>query len=368
MNIYDYIDNYGMYSFEEKEINEVDKMIFAFLSYADYTGVFEEKRKLTINEISRMLVLKYKEKDNNIVAVRESNKLLRYIKDVKRYKDCIISNYVYIGNKDLQFGALTIEYTKNDLYVSFEGTDQLFSSWKEDFVLSYEFPTASHKLAIKYLNKHLTFTKKRVIVGGHSKGGNLALVASMYANMFVRKKIDCIFSGDGPGLLDKEFNSYRYEKIKDKYYHLIPDYSFVGLFLCTGNNKVCKCKYKSLLAHDSLFWEVEEDHFVETELSPLSTEIQKELKEWFYKYNNEEKKVFVANLMSVFERAGVDSLLDIKENASKLLNIIYEGKDIKGKDKTILTDFINVLIKSAATTKKAEIKAFMNNLFKFNKE
>ena len=368
MNIYDYIDNYGIYTFEEKDFTEVDGIIFAFLSYADYTGVFDEKKVLTINEISRMLITKYKEKDNNIVAVREANKLLRYIKDVKRYKDAIISNYEYIGNKEIQFGAMTIEYMKNHLYVSFEGTDQLMSSWKEDLIFSYKFPAVSHKMAIKYLNKHLTFTNKRIIVGGHSKGGNLALVGAMYSNFFVRNKIDYIYSGDGPGLLDEQFNSYRYERIKDKYIHLIPDYSFVGLFLCTGNNKVCKCKYKSLLAHDSLFWEVEDDHFVETKLSPLSTEIQKELKNWFYKYSSEEKKKFVNNLMDVFERAGVDSLLDIKENNKKLLNIIYETKDIKGKDKDILTDFIQLLIKSATTTKKAEIKEFMSNLFKFNKE
>ena len=36
MNIYDYIDQYGMYSFLEKEINEVDYVIFSFLSYANF--------------------------------------------------------------------------------------------------------------------------------------------------------------------------------------------------------------------------------------------------------------------------------------------------------------------------------------------
>ena len=35
MNIYDYLDNYGMYTFEEKSINLVDKVIFSFLYSPD---------------------------------------------------------------------------------------------------------------------------------------------------------------------------------------------------------------------------------------------------------------------------------------------------------------------------------------------
>lgn len=368
MNVYDYIDYYGIYTFEEKEFNEIDAIIFAFLSYANLKGVFNEYKKLTINEIGRIHLGLHKGKDKNIIAVKEANKLLRYIVDVKRYRNCIISNYKHIGNKDIQFGAMTIEYMKNHLYVSFEGTDELFSSWKESFILGYEFPTKSQKLAIKYLNRHITFKHKKVIVGGHSKGGNLALVASMYANFIVRRKINLIYSGDGPGLLDEQFNTKKYEKIRNKYIHLMPDHSFVGLLLCTSNNRVVKCKKKNLLAHDSLLWEVEDNHFVETKLSKMSEEIQKEIKEWFYKYNSKEKQNLVEDLMQVFSNAGVESLLDIKENATKIFTIIHETKSIKGKDKVILIDFINLLIKAVTTTKKEEFKEFISNIFKRNKD
>ena len=34
MNIYDYIDNIGIYSFEEKEFNEVDAAVFSFVAYS----------------------------------------------------------------------------------------------------------------------------------------------------------------------------------------------------------------------------------------------------------------------------------------------------------------------------------------------
>ena len=368
MTVYEYIDKYGNYSFIDKEFTDVDSMIFAMLSYADLTDIFENNNILTINEIGNMHLELHPGKDKNIMAVREAHNLLKHIKDTNRYKDCLVFNHEYIGNEDVQFGAISIEYMKNHIYVSFEGTDQLFSGWKENFLLSYEFPTISHKLAIDYLNKHFTFSFKRLLVGGHSKGGNLALVASMYANIFVRNKIDYIYSGDGPGVLDNEYNSKKYEKIKSKYTHIIPDYSFVGLFLNTSNNKVVKCKYKNILSHNAIYWEVEDDHFKEVELSPMSEEIQRELKDWFYRYNDEDKKDFTANLMQVLNDAGITSILDLKDKSTKIFNIIYETKDINQNSKTILTDFINVLIKSIANTKKSEFKDFISNIFKFNKE
>lgn len=368
MNIYDYIDNYGIYSFEEKDFNEVDSMIFSFITYTNFIELFEEKNVLTINEMARINIGYHREKEKNIIAVKEGNKLLKYIKDVKRYKDCIVYNPEYIGNNKIQFGALTIEYKKENVFVAYEGTNQLFSGWKENFLLSYKFPTISHKLAIKYLNKNFTFSNKKIIVGGHSKGGNLALVAAMYSNLFVRNKIKYIYNGDGPGLLDNEFNSNRYKKIRNKYLHIIPDYSLIGLLLCTSNNKVVKCKYKNILSHNAIEWEIEDNHFKETTLSPMSTDIEKNLKEWFYKYNNQDKEEFVNNLIKVLDSAEVYSIIDIKEKHSKILNIVYETKDISNNTKKILIDFINIIIKSIANTKKEEFKEFISNIFNINKK
>jgi len=41
-----------------------------------------------------------------------------------------------------------------------------------------------------------------MIIGGHSKGGNLALIAAMYCNFFIRRKIINVYSNDGPGILE----------------------------------------------------------------------------------------------------------------------------------------------------------------------
>ena len=43
MNIYDYIDDYGIYSFKEKKFNDVDAAIFSFIVYANLKYILKNK-------------------------------------------------------------------------------------------------------------------------------------------------------------------------------------------------------------------------------------------------------------------------------------------------------------------------------------
>lgn len=364
MNIYEYIDKNGDFTFEDKPLNQVDKVIFSFLSYANLDTVFADDLSLTIEEAGKQYLQLHPEKDINIIAIKEGNKLLKYIRNKNRYKDCRLYNYEYIGNEKVQFGVVSIEYLPNKVFVSFEGTDSLFSGWREDFVLGYQFPTLSQKMAIKYLNRHFTTSKKQLIVGGHSKGGNLALVASMYANVFVRNKIVEIINADGPGLLDNEYTSVRYMYIKDKYVHIIPNYSLVGLFLNHSNDFVVSSTAKSILAHNIVYWEIEDDHFVKTKLSAFSKELDSSIQKWFRKYNLEDKKAFINNLDYILKEANITSILEIKTKKRNLLNLIAKSKNMNNRTKKVLTEFIVLIIKCFGNVKKEELKDFLSNMFK----
>lgn len=364
MDIYKYIDEYGKYTFEEKEINEVDKVIFSFLSYANLEKVFEDDQVLTIAAAGRQYLKLHPGKDINIIAVKEGNKLLKYIRNVKRYKDCLLYNYEYVGNNKVQFGAVSIEYQPFKVFVSFEGTDSLFSGWKEDFILGYQFPTLSHKMAIKYINKHFRFTNKSIILGGHSKGGNLALVAGMYARTSIKRKITEIINADGPGLLDKEFVSPRYQSIKKKYKHIMPNYSLVGLFLNHSNDYVIYSTNKGILAHNIVYWEIEEDHFVKAKLSTFSKELDVAIGKWFSKYNLEDKESFINNLDYVFKEAGITSIMDIKTKKKNIINLITSSKDMSNHSKKLLIEFVMLIIKCFSQVKKDEVKDLFTNMFK----
>lgn len=364
MKLYDYIDKYGIYSFKQRKFNEIDNAIFSFLSYANLVDIFRDCGSITIQEAGSKHLNLYPNKDLNVIAVREGNKLLRYIKDLKRYKDCILSNYEYIGDDEVQFGAISIEYEKNQVFVSFEGTDELFSGWRENLLLSYQFPTISHKMAISYLNRHYTFSNKELIVGGHSKGGNLALVASMYANFIVRRKIKKIYNNDGPGLLEKEFSSKEYKNILNKYTHIIPNYSLVGLLLNNSNNRVINSTNKGILAHDIIYWTIDDNHFAKTNLSALSQELDNEIQKWFSTYKDQDKIEFIENLDRIFKKANITSILDLKMKKERIFNLIFQSRDMSKSAKKTLCDFIGILVKSLSNTKREEFKNFCSNIFK----
>ena len=363
MNIYQYIKENGNYSFEEKKINEVDFIIFSFLSYADLTKVFEENNKYTLQEVGKIHKEKLPGKDTNVMAVKEGNKILRAMMNTKRYKDCLIYNHTYISNEIIQFGAISIEYQKNKVYISYEGTDQSFSGWKENFILSYNSLTESHKYAIKYLNKYFTWNTKELIIGGHSKGGNLALVASMYCNPLVRFRIKNIYGADSPGLLEKEYHSKRYQKIKKKYIHIIPESSLIGILLYNSNNKVVKVTNKTILSHNIFYWVIEDDHFKKATLSPLSKELNKEIIKWVKQCNKEDKEEFVNNFDSILRKANVTTILDLKAKKRKLIELLYDSKDISETSKRIIIELINILIKCFKDTKKEELKNAINNFY-----
>ncbi len=223
-DFFDYADYYCDYTFEEKEFNEIDNAILAMLAYIDYTGIVSEdsKEKKTLNEVAKEYFSKYTKDDidNHISGMKTAIYLLKAVSNKKRYKDILLFNYLYEGNSESQFSAVTFDLGNKTYYVAFEGTDALISAWEEDFKMSYKFPVAAHKKAKKYLRKY-TFKNVKLIVGGHSKGGNLALVGSMYTNFLVRWKIKKIYSNDGQGLRDEQINSRRYKRIEKKYVHII---------------------------------------------------------------------------------------------------------------------------------------------------
>lgn len=364
MNLFDYIDEYGIYSFDEEPFNEVDSIIFSFLSYVDY-GHIVEKEKVRLGDAGRIhFGLHHKDK-HNVFAVKEGTKLLNYLKDTKRFSDCLLFNYVYEANRDIQFCAISIEYQKNKVYVSYEGTNQMISGWKENFLLSYSFPTLSHKRAIEYLNRNYSFGGKKLIVGGHSKGGNLALVASMCSNFLVRGKIEKIYNIDGPGLLDKEYNSHKYERILNRYIQIIPNDSVVGILLNSKNRIVVKSKVGGPLCHDIVYWEVKNNHLVNAKQTTFSKELEVGIKSFLKRHNSIELENAVKNLEKVCYKANVETLIDLKVNSLKMLDLFNASRSIDKKSRKVLYDLFGVIFKAIGSS---TYKDFMKHVENFKSD
>lgn len=364
MNLFSYVDEYGDYSFLDVSFNEVDNAVMSSLSYIDFKGIVSGNifNKKTLKEVGdEFFLTRYSKRDSkNILAVRQAIKLLRYIKDTKRYGNLYLYNYAYVIGAEIQFSVMSIDITSKLVYVSFEGTDHLISGWKEDFMMCYKFPTLSQKMAISYVNRNFSLGRKKIILGGHSKGGNLAMVSGMYANFFVRRKIVNIYNNDGPGLLSEEFNSKYYLRIKDKLIHIVPNYSIVGLLLRHSDDYVVVRSFrKSIYSHDLFTWVVRGSGFEKCCLSSFSEKFDNGLVDWLEKYDKLEREYFVNSLFYLFERANIYSLIDLFENKRLLFKLLSEVREIDDNVRNILKDFIKYLFKCFKDVKIEELKGLL---------
>lgn len=346
MNLFSYIDKYGCYTFDEVVFNEVDNLVFSALAYISLDKYVSNNRfnKRSIKAVGESFFSKYDSSDKNITAVKVGIKVLGCIKDTRRYGSLFLYNYSYVGDDKQQFSAITIEITKKLVYVSYEGTDQLISGWHEDFMMAYKFPVLSQRRAIDYLNRHFLFNNKDIILGGHSKGGNLAMVAGMYANFWVKDRIVNIYNNDGPGFRKKEIESKYYNSIKSKIIHIIPNYSIVGLLLRHGDNyEVVRSNRRSIYAHDLSTWVVKDKYLERASLSSFSKIIDESMIRWLDKYDDSEREKFVDALFMVFDRASVVSLNDILDNKKLILKLVMETKGIDKKTRKMMKEFVHVL-------------------------
>lgn len=344
MTLFEYIDKYGDYSFEDKEINEVDNMIFSFLSYVNLQNI-ELSEKETLESVSKKVFSIDRRGKKSIIAEKDALRLLKAIMNKKRYKDCLLFNYIYEVDDDSQFSVITIEYLKNHIYISFEGTDEMISSWYEDFLLSYQYPTKSHVKAVEYLKRY-TLSKYSIILGGHSKGGNIALVAAMNTNPFVKSKITDIYSMDGPGLLPEILNSKKYKRIERKYHHIVPENSLVGMLLENTNEVVIKTTASGILAHDILYWEITNNYITRSRLSYFSRTLRKSLNKYIYSLTKDELEEVIKQLGDICKKVNIKSLVEIMDDNNKIILLMKEIAKVNGRTKKMLTNIVEIFVKS----------------------
>lgn len=336
-----YLDKYGDISFKDKKLNDVDNLIFTSLAYLDFSNC-KDSKKNTIEIIGKDYLKNNKYKD--IAKLCNSKKvaysLLKLIINKKRYKDIKIKNFEYKKNESSQFSAVTFHISHKLEFIAFEGTDEYISGWKENCHLACSFPVPAHIEAIRYINKHVKMIGPSVIIGGHSKGGNLALVAAMYLKKYKQNKIIKIYNNDGPGLRKKEFESDEFNRIKNRYVHIVPDCSFVGVLLRHDNYKVVKSVKNNIYGHVMDTWVIEDDKLVNSKLSTKSLKLENNLITWLELHNDEDKKYLVDSLFNILNELKIHDTLELK----KIKNLFRIFKKYRSMDKE-LKDLTKDLIK-----------------------
>lgn len=324
-NIMDYISWRGDLSFEQSQFNEVDNLILACFSYVNLDGisaVTKQKgiglKKLT-KEFMKLHTMKELEADKSFIRLAPFM-MMEMAKSV-RFGKCVVRNYVndIVTEAEQQFAAMEIVLEDGTSYVSFRGTDDTIIGWKEDFNLSTGVVPAQ-KRAIEYLQKISEHTDGMLRVGGHSKGGNLAIYGSVMCKS-AHEKILEIYSNDGPGF-SREFQELPETKeMKPKIIRIIPEYSIIGTLLEHEKEPVIVASSsKGLLQHDGFSWEVQGPALVRRDsLNKTALRFIEILHKWIDGMDTEQKRLLIEDLFATLQASGYENLSEVQSGGLKSL-------------------------------------------------
>lgn len=303
-DIFDYLNWRGDLTIEQAPFNEVDALILARLSYAPFDRIelHSTDASIPIRDVtSSLLKVSGIEK---IVLWKYDIDLLQALSESERYRDMLLSNYINQIDEDTQkqFSAITVQLGENHNFISFRGTDNTLVGWKEDFNMSFTCPVPAQESAVGYVEAMSTSLGGSFIIGGHSKGGNLAVYASAFCNPKTQERITAVYNFDGPGFDKKVLSTPQYGQICCRTKTFIPQSSIVGLLMEHEEQYIIVKSVQKIgfLQHDLYSWTMERDHFCYLDhVTNSSKFIDHTLKGWVSDMTPEQREEFIDTLYSI---------------------------------------------------------------------
>ncbi|MBE6595071.1 MAG: DUF2974 domain-containing protein [Ruminococcaceae bacterium] len=330
-SLFEYISWRGDISLADVPTTPVDTLIFSLLSYVDFTGIVPQNTEQAVrlgDAIEQWLTAPHVEKT---AFERNHTLLLRAVKDTVRFGDLPVTaaRKIHDRTAGIQFGALAFLLPGQTVFIAFEGTDDSLVGWKEDLRMSYECPVPGHLKAAEYTFEIANaFPLRRLLLGGHSKGGNLALYAAVKGDRSYRHRIAALYNHDGPGFCDDTVNTPTYREMQPRIVTYLPASSIVAVLLEHDNNyKIVKSSNKGILQHDGYSWEVQGGNFVRSEeRSPLGKKTEAVIARFLRETTPEHRRQFVETLFQLLEASEEDSVTGLGKQKS-LRNILraYTG-------------------------------------------
>lgn len=333
-DIMDYLKWRGDLSLKQAPFNEVDHLILSQLAYVNFDGIvpgvtYDEE--VTLEWVCDLF---FKINDENEVLKKKSFKrvapmLMKKMAETRRFKDMKLCNYMNQIDYKLQkqFAALQMKLEDETVYVAFRGTDDNLVGWKEDFNMSFMTTVPAQLEAVQYVNQTLASNQKKIRMGGHSKGGNLAIYAAVKCEEIIKEKIVEVYNNDGPGFNEAMITSSDYQKMHNKIKTIVPQSSIVGMFFeHEVEYTVVKSKQMGMMQHDAMSWEIIGTHFVYLEeVTRRSQILNHTLKGWINSLEEKEREQFIQALFSILEATGAKTISDLTTARLKKASIALKS-------------------------------------------
>ena len=332
-NIMDYISWRGDLTFAQSPFNEVDNLILACFSYVNLDRIPAVTRqkgielKKLVKEFKKLHTIKELEADKSFIRLAPF--MMFEMAESVRFGNCVIRNYVneIVTEAEQQFSAVEIVLDDGTSYISFRGTDDTIIGWKEDFNLSTGVVPAQER-AVEYMQRISDKASGMLRVGGHSKGGNLAIYGSVMCKS-VHDKILEIYSNDGPGF-SKEFQeSPETAEMMPKIIRIIPEYSIIGTLLEHEKQPIIVASTsRGLLQHDGFSWEVQGPGLViRDSLNKTALRFIEILHKWIDGMDMEQKRLLIEDLFATLQASGYENLSEVQSGGLKSLAAMVKRLD-----------------------------------------
>ena len=362
-NALDYLFWRGDLSFEKDPFGDVDNLLCALISYIDFEGQIPQSTEQTVPLKSAVDAYfeKMRGRDLHLGAIippvifegaetmaasaRFSQICLTAYEDVVKEVDDV----------QVQWKALTMLLGDGTMYISFSGTDDTLIGWKEDFDMAVCDTIPSQREAAEYVRRVMTaYPCYGVRLGGHSKGGNLAIYAAAKCGRDLQDRIVAVYGNDAPGFSKSFLSEDEYLAIKPRVRLILPDQSFVGLlFYHDAPRTVVKSSERSVRQHDALSWQVAGNRFEEVPaVTGEALLLRKTVEAWMNDMRPEERKAFVEAFYKALTCLEAKTLTDLMEDRAILLR---SYRHLEPEQRQIIREMLRRLLSSGKDVYSAAI-------------
>lgn len=351
-DLFDYLRWRGDLAFSGVPVSPVDALIFSALVYLDMQGIVPETLEGSVTlQAAAQAFLQLPDAENR-VRTKNDLSLLQAAAGSPRFQNVRLAFYrsSFIPEEETQFAAMAFLPEDGTAFLAFRGTDYSLVGWKEDFNMSFQDSVPAQRKAAQYTISFAAGFIGQLRLGGHSKGGNLAVYAGAKLPLGVQNRIIAVYNLDGPGFTDSLMGNQGYLQLVPRIHTYIPESSVIGILLEHEEPyTVIKSRQVSILQHELYSWEIMGGDFISLdEISAGSRFADQTIKNWIADMDQEQRSIFVDTLFELLSAGGATQVHDLL-NPKSILAFFRTLRKNEKTQKLLTTEMIE-LLKAAGET------------------
>ena len=352
-DLFDYLERRGGLTLEQSPLGPVDALILSALAYVPVEGLVPADfgRALPLGRAAeRCLALPAGERGRRRP---EETRLLAVLARSPRFSSMGLTGCRTRRDpeRQLQFSAAAVLPGDGSLFLAFRGTDSTLVGWKEDLNMSFLDAVPAQLEAAGYAREAARAFPGPLLLGGHSKGGNLAIFAGASCPAPVRDRIRAIYNFDGPGFGPCLLSRPGYPELLSRTHTFVPQFSLVGMLLDReGPCAVVASGRSGLLQHDLYSWQIQGDGFVLLpETAPLSRCAAQAVRAWLGELSPRDRERMADTLYALLSSGSAD-LVEEALSPRHLPDLLRAAGRLPEGDLEHLAASLAGLVRAAART------------------